>query len=98
MSAIMCGNCDQMESYDLHQSLSSCPTGDALGYAKDQGDACLEKEGYNVLYPAYGTYVGGTFSRFLEYPVSLIITVGAVIPGHIIGRIRSSRVKDCEEQ
>ena len=68
-------------------------TGDAIGYLKEQENTAGEKEAYNILYPAYGTYVGGTPARFVTYPWNYVFQLGAVIPGHVIGRIRSSEVE-----
>ncbi|MDD4869419.1 MAG: hypothetical protein PHR77_02570 [Kiritimatiellae bacterium] len=71
----------------------SLATGDAIGYTKDKQQTGTEKEAYKILYPAFATYIGGELSRFSEGP-GFLYTLGAVIPGHIIGRIKASRVKD----
>lgn len=65
---------------------------DALGYSLDKDPRLLEK-GYKLLYPAYGTYVGG--EAFSTVPVvgPLAGAIGA-IPGHIIGRIKASGVRE----
>lgn len=63
---------------------------DAISYLHAQPFARDETEGYRILYPAYATYIGGESSRlFGGYPV---IYVGAVIPGHILGHWKGSRV------
>jgi hypothetical protein len=66
---------------------------DALGYVKSKDDKELLKSGYKLLYPAYGTYVGGDVFAF----VPILRPVGALIgaiPGHIIGRHKASHVDD----
>jgi len=56
-------------------------TGDALGYIELNGDPSDLQKAYNVLYPAYGTYIGSAFGDLspVMYPVG-------VIAGHIAGR------------
>lgn len=65
---------------------------DAISYLYARSPADAEKEGYRVLYPALGTYVGGMFSTGLG-PLSPWYYAG-VIPGHIVGRIRASEVDE----
>jgi hypothetical protein len=70
-------------------------TGDAIGYEKDHGNLEGEKEAYRVLYPAYGTYVGGELIAWIPAGstwMSYAIQLGPVIPGHVIGWIRSLSV------
>jgi hypothetical protein len=74
----------------------SLATGDAIGYVRDKQLTVVEKEAYRVLYPAYGTYIGGESSRFYT-GYSYVFTIAAVIPGHIIGRIKASKVKNPPE-
>jgi hypothetical protein len=68
-------------------------TGDAIGYIRDKQWSDTERAAYKLLYPAFGTYVGGEVSSFFEGP-DYWYTLGAVIPGHIIGRIKAYKVKD----
>jgi hypothetical protein len=77
-----------------HEALA---TGDAIGYERVKSNSEGEKRAYRVLYPAYGTYVGGEAVRWIRVEatwVAYAIQFGAVIPGHIIGWIRSLFVKD----
>jgi len=74
-----------------HEAVASS---DAISYLKAEEDTKLEKQAYNTLYPAYGTYVGGSFGQFIAEPWNTIIALGFVIPGHIIGRVKSSRVEE----
>lgn len=66
-------------------------TSDALGYLQD--NQCNEaiKDAYKVLYPAYGTYVGGEFARWI--PGGALLSLAAAIPGHIVGRKKASEVE-----
>jgi hypothetical protein len=65
---------------------------DALGYSLDTDPKLLES-GYKMLYPAYGTYVGGTALGGVPVVGPLAGAIGA-IPGHVIGRIKASRVRE----
>ncbi|MDB5389404.1 MAG: hypothetical protein JWM11_5050 [Planctomycetaceae bacterium] len=57
-------------------------TGDALKYLRTEGTAADEQEAYRLLYPAYGTYVGGAFGGSLF----------AIVAGHVVGRVEGSQV------
>ena len=52
----------------------------------------LERQAYKVLYPAYGTYVGGAIGTVLP-PVSFPAYYGSVILGHAAGRWQASSVE-----
>ena len=71
-----------------HEALA---TGDALGYLRAEESPELQYEGYRVLYPAYGTYLGGGIGEFVP-PMDTGIYAAGVIGGHVLGRIRGSRV------
>lgn len=66
-------------------------TNDALGYLLTESDEQTQKDAYEILYPAYGTYVGGAlggvFSGFGTYAAS-------VVGGHALGRIKSRQLAD----
>lgn len=70
-------------------------TGDAIAYAEQQADAELQRESYRILFPAYGTYVGGSLGRFAQ-PVAFPIYAGAVVAGHAVGRVEARLVPDVE--
>ena len=72
-------------------------TGDAIAYAEQQEDLALERESYRILYPAYGTYVGGSIGRF-AHPVALPIYAGAVVAGHAVGRVQAGLVPEVEAE
>lgn len=65
---------------------------DALGYSLDTDPKLLES-GYKMLYPAYGTYVGSETLGGVPVVGTLAGAIGA-IPGHIVGRIKASRVRE----
>jgi hypothetical protein len=69
-------------------------TSDALSYVRDGQPLYLQQQGYNVLYPAYGTYIGGDIGGFLAFPWGQLVSVGAVIPGHIAGRAKSHELRE----
>jgi hypothetical protein len=71
-------------------------TNDALSYLHEHGTAEQQREGFRLLYPAYGTYIGGTVSDLVPTrgPGGLIIYGTAVLGGHALGRIRAARVPD----
>lgn len=70
-------------------------TSDTLSYLLDQSCSEERKDAYNILYPAYSTYIGGNIAPFYASP--WIQYVG-IIPGHIAGRIASANVEDAEAQ
>ena len=67
-------------------------TNDAIGYLRAEEDFGEEQEAYRLLYPAYATYIAGAASPFLPYG-DLVITAGAVIPGHLAGRWKAREVE-----
>jgi hypothetical protein len=66
-------------------------TGDAIAYAQENDESELERESYRILFPAYGTYVGGAVGDFVA-PVALPIYAGAVVAGHAVGRVQARLV------
>jgi len=71
-------------------------TSDALGYLEAEQNATGEADAYQVLYPAYATYVAGAATPFLPYG-DLAIKAGAVIPGHIVGRWKAREVRQKQQ-
>ena len=65
-------------------------TRDALGYLRTYGSLQEQQAGYNILYPAYGTYIGGGVGDWLTFPWNYVAMAGGVIPGHIAGRGRAA--------
>jgi len=72
--------------------MEAVATNDALGYSLDTDPKLLES-GYKMLYPAYGTYVGSEGLGAVPVVGPLAGAVGA-IPGHIVGRIKASGVRE----
>jgi hypothetical protein len=62
-------------------------TGDALAYAEQRHDEALVAEGHRILYPAYGTYLGGAAGQVVGMTIGLPIYAGAVVAGHVAGRM-----------
>ena len=69
-------------------------TDDAVEYIRTEETAQDERDAYEILYPAYATYVAGETDWFgwYSYPVYF----GAVISGHIVGRVRATLVDDAD--
>jgi len=76
----------------------SVATGDAIGYAREKGLTSTEKTGYEVLYPAFCTYIAGEAGTFYQGPYGFLVQVSALIPGHIVGRIKGAMVKETGEK
>lgn len=64
---------------------------DAISYLRVDQTVEEEKAAYKVLWPAYTTYIGGNMTQYIM-PNSWVY-FAAVIPGHIAGRIKASRVE-----
>jgi hypothetical protein len=64
-------------------------TSDAVSYLRAAQPRDLQRQGYQVLYPAYGTYLGGGIGEFIP-PYGYVAYAVGVIPGHIAGRIRAA--------
>ena len=62
---------------DLYQE--SKASKETIGYLKETHDHSTELSAYKILYPAYGTYVGG----YLFPPIG---TVAGALVGHVAGR------------
>jgi len=68
-------------------------TNDALGYLRDAESPALQREGYRILYPAYGTYLGGGFGDFV--PVfGTGVYVAAIVGGHVLGRFQAGEISE----
>jgi hypothetical protein len=71
-----------------HESVASR---DVMDYVSKLGDTRLEQQAYHVLYPAYGTYVGGAIGSVIP-GISFPAYYGSVLVGHAAGRYASSRI------
>ena len=68
-------------------------TSDAIGYAATTGSVAAQKEAYQILYPAYGTYVGNAVSGYI--PLGY---VAGVVAGHIAGRHKAGSLQEPMEE
>jgi len=67
-------------------------SGDVIGYIRTNQGSEEEKAAYKILYPAYATYIGGEFGQLT--PWMTWIYLGALVPGHIAGRVKAANVED----
>jgi len=67
-------------------------TRDALDYLHDFGTLEERQEAYTLLYPAYGTYVGGAIGDWLP-GYGFAAYAAAVVGGHAVGRIEAARLE-----
>ncbi len=70
---------------------------DAILYERERGGSRDEKQAYRLLYPAFGTYVGGEATRFVfsaDEWIYWAVRLGAVVPGHIAGQIQAALVEE----
>ncbi|MFN7733972.1 MAG: hypothetical protein ACK5OB_18895 [Pirellula sp.] len=71
-----------------HESVASA---DVMAYVQSLGRPELQRQANNVLYPAYGTYVGGAAG--VVAPVAAApLYYGSVLGGHLAGRMESRRI------
>lgn len=68
-------------------------TSDALSYLAAEGRAAEQQAAYRILYPAYGSHIAGQINNFVPSPTSLAVTAACVVPGHLIGRWKASRIE-----
>ncbi len=71
-------------------------TGDAIGYDIENEKYKDQKSDYEILYPAYCTYIAGEALRWYKVNiwVEYAIKFAAVVPGHILGRIKAAMVEE----
>jgi hypothetical protein len=67
-------------------------TNDALSYLRERGTYEEQQAAYRLLYPAYGTYVGGTAGDLLAAPAGALYVAG-VVGGHVAGRIKAAQIR-----
>lgn len=68
-------------------------TSDALGYLKATQSMNAQQEAYEILYPAYGTYIGAEITA----PGPFGVVIGA-IGGHAVGQWKSWELEDQREE
>jgi len=69
---------------------------DALSYLDDKKQKDELGDAYDILYPAYGTYVGGSFADFSSEPLAAQLVI--VIPAHVIGRIKGAIARGPDDE
>ncbi len=68
-------------------------TGDVMGYLHEYGDDDELRDAYHILYPAYGTYIGGEVSSLApDQSTAWLIQGSAILGAHMVGRVRGKRV------
>jgi hypothetical protein len=72
-------------------------TGDALDYARKQDDPQLVAESYRILFPAYGTYLGGNVADLVAAPIALPVYAGTLVAGHAVGRVKARAAAESAE-
>lgn len=65
-------------------------TQDALAYLDATGNYEQQVEGLQILYPFYGSRMGGAVESVVG--AGLLFPVGGAIVGHISGRVQASRL------
>lgn len=71
-------------------------TGDTIGYLRQEHKPEAEKEAYEILYPAYSTYITGEGLRWtrVDMWMAYLAQLTLAVPGHIVGRIKAANVDD----
>jgi hypothetical protein len=59
---------------------------------QQQEDPQLAQESYRILYPAYGTYLGGNAASLFSAPIALPVYAGTLAAGHVAGRLKAGEV------
>lgn len=65
-------------------------TNDALGYMLTESDPQTQEDAYEILYPAYGTYVGNALGGLTGG--GPVMYFASVLSGHAIGRMKSDQL------
>jgi hypothetical protein len=77
-------------------------TEDALGYLADKDMVNEEERAYEILYPAFGTYIpAGVFGAAYEFipikdGIMLLTNVVSIITGHVVGRAKADDIAQKE--
>ncbi len=71
-----------------HESVASS---DVIAYLESHGSPNDQAEAARILYPAYGTYVGGAAGTFFP-SVSAPIYYGSLVTGHAAGRYQARKL------
>ena len=77
----------------------SWATSDALGYLADKGMVKEEERSYEILYPAFGSYIpGGVFGAAYDYipiddGIMLATNAISIVTGHIVGGSKADELE-----
>jgi hypothetical protein len=69
--------------FDLYVEAVASST--ALSYEETYRPLAEQKQACRLLYPAYGTYVGGDVGQFFATPIYWSIYLGSAGVGHVVG-------------
>jgi len=69
-----------------HEAVASST---ALSYIETNKPAEEQKQACYLLYPAYGTYLGGNLGEYVFTAAYYPVYLGSVAVGHIVGRVRA---------
>lgn len=72
---------------NLHHEAVATST--ALSYVRASKPVEQQREAYRLLYPAYGTYVGGNMGEYVFSSAYLPVYLGSVAVGHVAGQFRA---------
>jgi hypothetical protein len=73
-----------------HESIASS---DVLAYAENQPNLQYQIDAYHVLFPAYGTYVGGALGSVSPVKYSTPLYYTSVLAGHGVGRWKGDQIE-----
>ncbi|MFC1792609.1 hypothetical protein ACFL3Q_03370 [Planctomycetota bacterium] len=77
-------------------------TSDALGYFADKKMVKEEEKAYEILYPAFGSYIpSGVFGAAYDYislddGAMLITNIISIVTGHVVGRAKADEIEQKE--
>ncbi len=74
-----------------HEAVASST---ALSYVETYESIEHQKQAYHLLYPAYGTYLGGNLGGYVFTATYYPVYLGAVAGGHVVGRIRAASLSE----
>jgi hypothetical protein len=74
-----------------HEAVASST---ALSYVETYESVAQQKQAYHLLYPAYGTYLGGNLGEYVFTAAYYPVYLGSVAAGHVAGRIRAASLSE----
>lgn len=73
-----------------HETIASQ---DVMSYVADRGDREEIAEAVEILYPAYGTYIGGAGSSWVSSDVGLPLYYASVLGSHVNARLLARKIR-----